>query len=363
MSLSKNIKFCNLIAKKISETDSFPVFICYLLRLSGVSNKDCAKIVNNTKNLTNFVIAFTTKNYLKEHNLETLEFHGDAFANAAVTEFVWDKFDTLKVLEYKDTITKILKSKYTFSQFGKFLHFEKFVKNGGEKNKINMDVYEDTFEAYIAALYMSTKILPMNRGSGFQYVRTFVYNLLNKFNYGSQLDVEKILLLNTVTLIKNLFFDKYFTVDFINANSDPFIYTTKDKVFTAKIRIKVNDTGDDDVDYVILEDTASSDMKKQKAKNNAAKQFYFKYLKSPKNPKDLIDTFDLADKYIKKEEEVEEEIEFEEDLEEEESMKEFLEEGPEFLGEDIEEGEGVPEDLEDLFAAADIDIDIEGMEE
>ena len=160
-------------------------------------------------------------------------------------------------------------------------------------------ILEDTFEAVIHAIYMSTDD---GYGGGFRYVQNFVYNLLNKFDYKSKLNTkEDILLLDPITLVKNMFIDK-FTKSFIDMNSTPFEVAKKNKTFNIVYRIEVTSPDDkSNKKYIKFNLPMSKDTMQNSAKTQAARKFYDKYIRDKENYlEDLIRDFQIPDIFMKK---------------------------------------------------------------
>jgi dsRNA-specific ribonuclease len=314
MSLRKNIEFSNNVAEKIRKTENPQIFFAYLMILAGINVKQRQQIMNDVSLLRYYAIAFVTKNTLRHENLEIPEFYGDVAANFAVTNFIRDyfdeedifsdktdkrQFDHITKLETIDTLANFLKSKEVFATFAKFLSFGKFILNVGINNKMSDSILEDTFEAVIHAIYMSTDD---GYGGGFRYVQNFVYNLLNKFDYKSKLNTkEDILLLDPITLVKNMFIDK-FTKSFIDMNSTPFEVAKKNKTFNIVYRIEVTSPDDkSNKKYIKFNLPMSKDTKQNSAKKQAARKFYDKYIRDKENYlEDLIRDFQIPDIFMKK---------------------------------------------------------------
>jgi ribonuclease-3 len=135
-------------------------------------------------NKYNYIIDEFNKTYLNYKNIipiqeisyERLEFLGDSILKPIITKYIYDRFPNQQEGFMSKLRTKI-ESTETLATFCKSLNFNEYIllsrELDEENNRINnKNILEDTFEAFIGALYIDGK-----NKDGYGYI----YNLINNF--------------------------------------------------------------------------------------------------------------------------------------------------------------------------------------
>lgn len=116
-------------------------------------------LIDKKINLFLFEQAFTHSSYANEnklnYNYEKLEFYGDALIQKEISTYLFNKITLTEEQMTKDRI-KMVQHK-TLCKIAKDLKFERFILFGISTNsqEPNERMYEDTFEAFCAAIYLN----------------------------------------------------------------------------------------------------------------------------------------------------------------------------------------------------------------
>lgn len=143
--------------------------------------------IQNPKNLSIYVEAFTHKSYANENNLkynyERLEFLGDSAIDWVVTNNLYN-FEKKSDEGSLSLIRSNLVKKQTLAKCCIDMGLDKFIKFGkGAKNNIsNESIYEDVFESFIGAVA---------RDQGIKKVIKIIEKTVMKYYKNSEFKVEK----------------------------------------------------------------------------------------------------------------------------------------------------------------------------
>lgn len=119
---------------------------------------------------------------IKERSNERLEWLGDGIIQAVMADYLWNKY------EYQDegfltkTRSKLVKTK-TLSQLAIFLGMQPFIMMSQYveeecKGRNNARILEDTFEAFIGAMYIDFS--RKDKGKGFNVSRDYIINVMEQ---------------------------------------------------------------------------------------------------------------------------------------------------------------------------------------
>ena len=119
------------------------------------------KLGYDFQNKTLIEKALTHKSHSSENN-ERLEFLGDALLNLYVTEYLYNKFDTLdegKLTQFKATIV----SRENLTKIAHDLGLSKFVRTSKGENLEGTSIPGNTVEAIIGAIYLDSNYLKVKK--------------------------------------------------------------------------------------------------------------------------------------------------------------------------------------------------------
>ena len=120
-----------------------------------------SKLGYDFQNKTLIEKALTHKSHSSENN-ERLEFLGDALLNLYVTEYLYNKFDTLdegKLTQFKATIV----SRENLTKIAHDLGLSKFVRTSKGENLEGTSIPGNTVEAIIGAIYLDSNYLKVKK--------------------------------------------------------------------------------------------------------------------------------------------------------------------------------------------------------
>ena len=144
---------------------------CILIDPPTLNRNEIEKLVGTkVKNLDLYQKAFTHKSALKRYTLtesfETLEFIGDSVLGFVITKFLFDRYESEQEGFLTKARTKLVRGETLASIATKLELFrwvlmdEKGIRNGWNRNT---KVLEDTFEAFIGAIYMDLGLVHAKR--------------------------------------------------------------------------------------------------------------------------------------------------------------------------------------------------------
>lgn len=176
----------NSIRKRKVETEeeSIAKYKTFLKFLFTDNIKYSAKKVEYLiKDLKYFNWARTTAKYNPKANLETLEKVGDKFLANCITMVIKEQFQTEKGEEIKASqlsyISDYFSNNQTLSRIADYLGITKFVKGEITEIKISADV----IEAFIAAIFYTTKDATKDMGEAFNNVFFFVETIFSTHDF------------------------------------------------------------------------------------------------------------------------------------------------------------------------------------
>tara|TARA_B100000686_G_scaffold344103_1_gene426135 strand:- start:274 stop:924 length:651 start_codon:yes stop_codon:yes gene_type:complete len=120
-----------------------------------------SKLGYDFQNKTLIEKALTHKSHSSENN-ERLEFLGDALLNLYVTEYLYNKFNTLdegKLTQFKATIV----SRENLTKIAHDLGLSKFVRTSKGENLEGTSIPGNTVEAIIGAIYLDSNYLKVKK--------------------------------------------------------------------------------------------------------------------------------------------------------------------------------------------------------
>lgn len=153
----------------------------FLKKIFGSRSKDCGNL-SYYKSLIGFTprhveyyeAAFTHKSVNKEDgeghkvNYERLEFLGDAVLGVVIADYLFTHVPQGNEGYLTQMRAKIV-SREQLNMIGKNLHFEKVIKSSFLPSSIPLDVYGNTMEALIGAIY---------KDRGYEKCRKFIYRVI-----------------------------------------------------------------------------------------------------------------------------------------------------------------------------------------
>ena len=155
---------------------------------SYIEKEECVKIIENKINALE----------LQKKSYERLEFLGDSILGAIVVSYLYERFFD----QNEGTMTKYkakLVSKHALAEFSRILGFSKYFvisKQIEESNgRENINILEDTFEAFLGALYLDFNEQfeqQQSTKTGFQVCEEFMLYILE-----NEVDMEKLVVQDT----------------------------------------------------------------------------------------------------------------------------------------------------------------------
>ncbi len=120
------------------------------------------------KNLEIYKTAFTHKSSTKTDdqghkiNYERLEFLGDAFLDAAITDYLYHNLPHSEEGALTQMRSKIVSRRH-LNEIGKDLDLVQFAKRPNSRRKFSYNAHGDLFEALVAAIYLDRGYVIMDK--------------------------------------------------------------------------------------------------------------------------------------------------------------------------------------------------------
>ena len=208
------------------------------------------------KNLEIYKMAFTHKSAIKTDNkgqkisYERLEFLGDAFLDAVITDYLYHNLPQSEEGVLTQMRSKIVSRRH-LNEIGKDLNLVQFAKRPNSKRKFSYNAHGDLFEALVAAVYLDRGYITMDKFIHKKVIAVYV-------------DLEK--LQGKITSYKSIFIEwcqKYKK----NYHFDTYEDSGKNKTQYFSVKVLIDDN-------MVGKGRATS---KKKAEEIACKRAYYKF--------------------------------------------------------------------------------------